>query len=82
MVGEFQTLNHDWLAEDRRNLLAFARDLLNSDHAGHRLTFLQFAQAPHFNHLKAVYNAFDFSGPLEFVRKAAGLTDRVDAKSG
>jgi hypothetical protein len=23
-------------------------DLLNSDYAGHRLTFVQFAQAPHF----------------------------------
>jgi 4-hydroxyphenylacetate 3-monooxygenase len=28
--------------------------------------------------LNAVYNAFDFSGPLEFVKKAAGLSDRVD----
>jgi 4-hydroxyphenylacetate 3-monooxygenase len=41
------------------------------------LTFVQFVQAPHFNHLAAVYGAFDFSGPLEFVRKAAGLSDRV-----
>jgi 4-hydroxyphenylacetate 3-monooxygenase len=57
--------------------LAFARDLLNSDYAGHRLTFIQFAQAPHFNHLAAVYGAFDFSGPLDFVRRAAGLSERV-----
>jgi hypothetical protein len=45
---------------------------MNSDYAGHRLTFVQF-QSPHFAHLNAVYNAFDFSGPLDFVQKAAGL---------
>src|SRR5271165_2655246 len=50
-LEKFYTLNDNWLAEDRRKLLAFARDLLNSDHAGHRLTFVQFAQTPHFNHL-------------------------------
>ena len=77
-LEKFYTLNDNWHAADRRKLLAFARDLLNSDHAGHRLTFVQFAQAPHFNHLNAVYNAFDFSGPLEFVKKAADLSDRVD----
>jgi 4-hydroxyphenylacetate 3-monooxygenase len=76
-LRKFYTLNDNWQAEDRRKLLAFARDLLNSDYAGHRLTFVQFAQAPHFNHLNAVYNAFDFSGPLEFVRRAAGLSNRV-----
>jgi 4-hydroxyphenylacetate 3-monooxygenase len=63
--------------DDGRGRGALARDLLNSDYAGHRLTFVQFAQAPHFNHLKAVYNAFDFSGPLDFVKRAAGLSDRV-----
>ncbi len=76
-LAKFYTLNEQWAAEDRRKLLAFARDLLNSDYAGHRLTFVQFAQAPHFNHLAAVYNSFDFSGPLEFVRKAASLSDKV-----
>jgi len=53
MARKFYTLNDNWLAEDRRKLLAFARDLLNSDYAGHRLTFVQFAQAPHFNHPSA-----------------------------
>jgi 4-hydroxyphenylacetate 3-monooxygenase len=77
-LRKFYTLNENWQAEDRRKLLAFARDLLNSDYAGHRLTFAQFAQAPHFNHLAAVYNNFDFSGPLDFVRKSAGLSDRVE----
>jgi 4-hydroxyphenylacetate 3-monooxygenase len=76
-LDKFYSLNADWQAEDRRKLLAFARDLLNSDYAGHRLTFVQFAQAPHFNHLNAVYNAFDFSGPLDFVKRAAGLSDRI-----
>jgi 4-hydroxyphenylacetate 3-monooxygenase len=80
-LEKFYGLNEQWQAEDRRKLLAFARDLLNSDFAGHRLTFVQFAQAPHFNHLAAVYGAFDFSGPLEFVRNAAGLSDKVKQSS-
>jgi len=58
-------------------LLAFARDLLNSDYAGHRLTFELFAQSPPFAHLNAVYRNFDWKKPLEFVKKAAGLSDRV-----
>jgi 4-hydroxyphenylacetate 3-monooxygenase len=79
-LNKFYSLNDQWQADDRRKLLAFARDLLNSDYAGHRLTFVQFAQAPHFNHLAAVYNSFDFSGPLDFVKKSAGLSDRIDGK--
>lgn len=61
-------------AEDRRRLFAFARDLLNSDYAGHRLTFQLFAQSPAFSHLLAVYNNYDFSGPMELVRRYAGLS--------
>jgi 4-hydroxyphenylacetate 3-monooxygenase len=61
-------------AEDRRRLFAFARDLLNSDYAGHRLTFQLFAQSPPFAHLLAVYNNYDFSGPDDLVRRYAGLT--------
>jgi 4-hydroxyphenylacetate 3-monooxygenase len=76
-LDKFYSLNETWQADDRRKLLAFARDLLNSDYAGHRLTFIQFAQAPHFNHLAAVYNSFDFNGPLDFVKRAADLSDRV-----
>jgi 4-hydroxyphenylacetate 3-monooxygenase len=76
-LNKFYSLNANWQADDRRKLLAFARDLLNSDYAGHRLTFIQFAQSPHFNHLAAVYGSFDFSGPLDFVRKAAKLSDKV-----
>ena len=77
-LKKFYSINDAWNSDDRRKLLAFARDLLNSDYAGHRLTFVQFAQAPHFNHLAAVYNSFDFSGPLEFVKKSAGLSDNID----
>jgi 4-hydroxyphenylacetate 3-monooxygenase len=64
----------EWEAEDRRRLFAFARDLLNSGYAGHRLTFQLFAQSPPFAHLLAVYNNYDFSGPYELVRRYAGLS--------
>jgi 4-hydroxyphenylacetate 3-monooxygenase len=76
-LDKFYTVNEHWIADDRRKLLAFARDLLNSDYAGHRLTFQLFAQSPPFAHLAAVYRNFDWDGPLEFVRKAADLSDRV-----
>jgi 4-hydroxyphenylacetate 3-monooxygenase len=76
-LQKYYSVNEDWVADDRRKLLALARDLLNSDYAGHRLTFQLFAQSPPFAHLAAVYRNFDWSGPLEFVRKAAGLSERV-----
>src|SRR5206468_4998815 len=79
-LEKFYTLNDNWQAEDRRKLLAFARDLLNSDYAGHRLTFELFAQSPPFAHLGAVYRNFDFSGPLDIVQRSAGLSDRVLAE--
>jgi 4-hydroxyphenylacetate 3-monooxygenase len=61
-------------ADDRRRLFAFARDLLNSDYAGHRLTFQLFAQSPAFSHLLAVYNNYDFDGPADLVARYAGLS--------
>jgi len=76
-LRKFYTINEDWQAEDRRKLLAFARDLLNSDYAGHRLTFQLFAQSPPFAHLAAVYRNFDWDEPLAFVREAAGMSDRI-----
>jgi 4-hydroxyphenylacetate 3-monooxygenase len=76
-LEKYYSVNEYWIAEDRRKLLAFARDLLNSDLAGHRVTFELFAQSPPFAHLNAVYNNFDFSGPLDFVRRAADLSERV-----
>jgi len=79
-LDKYYSVNENWVAEDRRKLLAFARDLLNSDNAGHRLTFQLFAQSPPFAHLAAVYRSFDWDGPLEFVRKAADLSARVMQK--
>ena len=80
-LAKFYTINERWQAQDRRKLLAFARDLLNSDFAGHRLTFQLFAQSPPFAHLAAVYRNFDWDGPLDFVRRSAGLSDRVSGGS-
>jgi len=76
-MEKFYTINESWIADDRRKLLAFARDLLNSDYAGHKLTFQLFAQSPPFAHLGAVYRNFDFDNCLDFVQKSAGLSDRI-----
>lgn len=80
-LDKFYTINEDWVADDRRKLMAFARDILNSDYAGHRLTFQLFAQSPPFAHLAAVYRNFDWDGPLDFVKKAAGLSAKVLGKA-
>ena len=76
-LDKFYSINDDWVAEDRRELLAYARDLLNSDYAGHRLTFQLFAQSPPFAHLGAVYRNFDWDNALDFVQHSANLSDRV-----
>jgi 4-hydroxyphenylacetate 3-monooxygenase len=76
-LEKFYTVNDNWQAEDRRKLLAFARDLLNSDYAGHRLTFQLFAQSPPYANLAAVYRNFDWEETLRIVHDAAGLSDRV-----
>jgi 4-hydroxyphenylacetate 3-monooxygenase len=76
-LEKFYTINDQWVADDRRRLLAFARDLLNSDYAGHRVTFQLFAQSAPFAHLAAVYRNFDWDGPLDFVRRSAGLSGKV-----
>lgn len=76
-LEKFYTINETWHAEDRRKLLAFARDLVNSDYAGHRLTFQLFAQSPPFAHLLAVYRNFDFDESMAFAQKSAGLSERV-----
>jgi 4-hydroxyphenylacetate 3-monooxygenase len=76
-LDKYYSIGAEWQSEDRRRLLAFARDLLNSDYAGHRLTFQLFAQSPPFANLAAVYRNFDWDAPLRFVHKSAGLSDRV-----
>ncbi len=80
-MEKYYSINDEWTAEDRRRLLAFARDLLNSDYAGHRVTFQLFAQSPPFAHLGAVYRNFDYDRPLDIVRRSAGLSERVPAGS-
>jgi len=76
-MDKFYTINDSWHADDRRKLLALARDMLNSDYGVHRLTFQLFAQSPPFAQAGAVYRNFDWDGPLDFVRKSAGLSQRV-----
>ncbi len=76
-LEKFYKVNDNWKADDRRRLLAFARDLLNSDYAGHRLTFQLFAQSPPFAHLAAVYRNFDWDDTARFVQKSAGLSETV-----
>ncbi|MFI1464057.1 4-hydroxyphenylacetate 3-hydroxylase family protein [Nocardia carnea] len=80
-LEKYYSITEQWQSDDRRKLLAFARDLLNSDYAGHRLTFQLFAQAPPFAHYQAVYRNFDFDGPLGLVKAAAELSDRVEEGS-
>ena len=79
-LEKYYSINDDWIADDRRKLLAFGRDLLNSDYAGHRLTFELFAQSPPFAQLAAVYRNFDWQGPLDVVRYSAGLSERVTGR--
>jgi len=80
-MEKFYSINEDWIAEDRRKLLAFARDLLNSDYAGHRLTFQLFAQSPPFAHLAAVYRNFEWEEPLRHVHRAANLSGDIFSES-
>ncbi|MGB0799359.1 MAG: 4-hydroxyphenylacetate 3-hydroxylase C-terminal domain-containing protein, partial [Planktomarina sp.] len=76
-LEKFYSINDNWQSDDRRKLLALARDLINSDYAGHRLTFQLFAQSPPFAQSAAVYRNFDWDGPLDVAHRAAGLSDRV-----
>ena len=80
-MEKYYTINDEWAAEDRRKLLAYARDLLNSDYAGHRLTFQLFAQSAPFAQMGAVYRNFDWDSTLDFVQKSAGLSENVRKKS-
>lgn len=70
-----------WPVEDRRKLMEFAHDLLNSGSAQHRLGFQMFAQGAGYTHLAAIYRNFDWEGPLSLVKNAAGLSDDVQTES-
>ena len=76
-MKKFYTINQTWQSDDRRKLLAYARDLLNSDYGAHRLTFQLFAQSAPFAQSAAVYRNFDWNATLDFVKKSAGLSDKV-----
>ena len=54
-MDKYYTINDHWVAEDRRKLLAFARDLLNSDYSGHRLIFRLLRSRHHLrNRLRSI----------------------------
>ena len=74
---KFLQRQRDWRAEDRRKLLAFGRDLVNSTTRATRSPFSFSPSPPPFAHLAAVYRNFDFDGPMRFVKKAAGLSDNA-----
>ncbi len=76
-LRKYYTLSADCTAEERRKLMAFARDLVSSDYAGHRLAFQLFGQSPPHAHLAAVYHHFDWEGPMALVRDAAGLESMI-----
>ncbi len=76
-MDKYYSINDEWQSEDRRKLLALARDLVNSDYAGHRLTFQLFAQAPPFAQSAAVYRTFDWNNTLRFAQRAGGMSDRI-----
>ena len=80
-MDKYYTINDEWCADDRRKLLAYARDLLNSDYAGHRLTFQLFAQSAPFAQMGAVYRNFDWEATLDFVQKSADLSNNVRESS-
>jgi len=76
-LHKYYTVNETWQWDDRQKLLAFARDLINSDYAMHKMCFYLFGHATPYVHLNLVYNNFDFEGPVDFVRRAAGLSAQV-----
>jgi 4-hydroxyphenylacetate 3-monooxygenase len=76
-MDKYYTINAEWVADDRRKLLVLARDLLNSDYAGHRLTFQLFAQSPPFAQSAAVYRNFNWTSTLKFAQKAGGMSANI-----
>lgn len=70
-------LSEEWPGEDRRRLLALARDFLNSGYAGHKLSFQLFSQAPPFAHLAAIFNSFDFEPSKSFTRQCARIGEEA-----
>nr|WP_319948203.1 4-hydroxyphenylacetate 3-hydroxylase N-terminal domain-containing protein [uncultured Shimia sp.] len=77
-LEKYYHLDKDCPAEDRRKLMAFARDLLNSDYAGHWQSFYSFGQSPSYAQLAAVYRNFGWNGPLDLVADMANLPGATD----
>ena len=72
-LQKYLSAGEGWMADDRRRLLAFARDLVSSSRAGHWLSYQLFGQSPPYAHLATVYHTFGWEGPAALVREAAGL---------
>lgn len=81
-LRKYYTVNDGCTAEDRDKLMAFARDLVSSDFADHKLAFQLNGQSPPHAHLATVYRPLDCQGPMALVRDAAGLDGEALAKSG
>lgn len=79
-LEKFYTINEEWVADDRRKLLAFARDLLNSDYAGHRLTLTTSRPVAAVRASRRRLPEFDWNNTLDFVQQAAGLSGKVMGK--
>jgi 4-hydroxyphenylacetate 3-monooxygenase len=77
-LKKYYSVNKNWGAEDRRRLLAFARDLLNSDYAGHRLSFHLFAQSPPYAQSAALYRNFDWERSAAIVERSAHLSPAIN----
>ncbi len=74
-LGRFHPPRGPGTAGDRERLMAFARETLDSDVAVDQELFRLAEQACDRAGLLAVYHAFDFSGPLDLVRRCARLSD-------
>lgn len=74
-LEKYYGLSEEWPAEDRRRLLSLARDFLNSEYAGHKLSFQLFSQAPPFAHLASIYHSFDFEPAKSFTRHCARISE-------
>jgi len=78
MLKKYYTIE-DWSAEDRVKLLYYTRDLVNSDYAGHRMTFYLFGQSPPFAHLGVLFASFDTTPMRRLVQRIAGLHAAPDS---
>ncbi|HWM33614.1 MAG TPA: 4-hydroxyphenylacetate 3-hydroxylase N-terminal domain-containing protein [Pseudolysinimonas sp.] len=74
-LEKYYRLSGRWTPANRRRLLAYAKDLLNSGYAGHKLTFQLFSQAPPFAHLASIFHSFDFTPATDLTIRSAGIDE-------